>query len=358
MQSIYYTAPLLLFAVYLNYITLHTDAKEQLQKPNISMQQNDQMPYIACTKKLLRGTNITCNLYTGDAPEPYRRTWTKIGSCVFDVSPSDLQSALQSVWSTEVSCDYSVSTEPGSLSPRSDRYTVSATAKTSTLTAVTTSSPDQYSTAKTSTLAAVTTSAPDRHKNLLVIIGPAVGMAVLGVTAVCLCRRHRKQKSKRPKAEPMYSSVNMTSLLSAGGAPLYSEIKDVPSTFKPPLSGSNNSSYMQEGDMVYSEIKDVPCTSKSPTSGLTPKSDTVDRDMVYSEINNAPCAFKSPSSGLTPSSDTVDRDMVYSEINDVPCAFKSPSSGLKPSSDTTASGPATLTTAPLPSAVYSSLQTH
>ncbi|KAI1885843.1 hypothetical protein AGOR_G00207950 [Albula goreensis] len=125
MQSSISTIPLLLFVSHLDYFILHTDAKEQLQKPNISVQPNDGMLGIACTTKLPRGTNITCNLYTGDAPEPYRRTWTKIGSCVFDVSPSDLQSALQSVWSTEVSCDYSVSTEPGSLSPRSDRYTVS-----------------------------------------------------------------------------------------------------------------------------------------------------------------------------------------------------------------------------------------
>ncbi|KAG9344907.1 hypothetical protein JZ751_009447 [Albula glossodonta] len=178
MQSIYYTAPLLLFEVLLDYVILHTDAKEQLQKPYINVQHDDQTLYIACSTKLSRGTNITCNLYTGDAPEPYRRTWTKSGI--------SLVSSKSSKPVTKPVPQPTRKTKKAKKKPTPlPQTTEIATAKSSTLTAVTTSSPDQYFTKPTPP-----PSKTKKAENLLVIIGPAVGVALLGVTAVCLCRRH------------------------------------------------------------------------------------------------------------------------------------------------------------------------
>ena len=68
--------------------------------------------------------NVTgCQLYTGHGENFYltAKIQKASGNCHFySVDENDLFRRLQSVGSGEVSCDYTVNTEPSSLSPRSD----------------------------------------------------------------------------------------------------------------------------------------------------------------------------------------------------------------------------------------------
>ncbi|XP_031424439.1 uncharacterized protein LOC116220608 [Clupea harengus] len=72
--------------------------------------------------------NVTgCQLYTGHGENFYltAKIQKASGNChFFSVDENDLFRRLQSVRSREVSCDYTVNTEPSSLSPRSDPYTI------------------------------------------------------------------------------------------------------------------------------------------------------------------------------------------------------------------------------------------
>ncbi|XP_061091551.1 uncharacterized protein LOC133124391 isoform X2 [Conger conger] len=74
---------------------------------------------VACETKLKNPTSetITCYLYIGVSAEASRTAQNKGKHCTFTVDTSDVQGR-------EVSCDYSVNTEPESLSPRSGRVTV------------------------------------------------------------------------------------------------------------------------------------------------------------------------------------------------------------------------------------------
>ncbi|XP_064176635.1 uncharacterized protein LOC135247274 isoform X2 [Anguilla rostrata] len=125
MQSQFYTTLLLTFAIQLDYFILHADA-EDLKKPEIGVQNSGGEVDLAChtmLKHLPSGTNVTCNLYIGDSSQPFRSTWTKHKDkvCIFIVKRDDLKQGLQSVGTTEVSCDYSVPTDPRSPSSRSDK---------------------------------------------------------------------------------------------------------------------------------------------------------------------------------------------------------------------------------------------
>ncbi|XP_035278967.1 uncharacterized protein LOC118230221 [Anguilla anguilla] len=101
-----------------------TFSKADLQKPEIGVQNSGGQVDLACQirlKHLPSSTNVTCNLYIGDSSEPFRSTWTKNQVCSFVVKQDDLKQGLQFVGATEVSCDYSVPTDPRSPSPRSDK---------------------------------------------------------------------------------------------------------------------------------------------------------------------------------------------------------------------------------------------
>ncbi|KAJ8355027.1 hypothetical protein SKAU_G00225940 [Synaphobranchus kaupii] len=91
----------------------HTPITDQLEKPEISVQISEGIVDIACETKL---RNSTCNLYIGDSPELYSSK-----NCVIHVEFDELKQALQAVGTREVSCDYTVKTDPHSRSPRSDR---------------------------------------------------------------------------------------------------------------------------------------------------------------------------------------------------------------------------------------------
>ncbi|XP_064165349.1 uncharacterized protein LOC135240051 isoform X8 [Anguilla rostrata] len=126
MRSQFYTTLLLAFAIQLDYFILHADA-EDLKKPEISVQNSGGEVDLSCQTKLEHlpsDTNVTCNLYIGDSSQPFRSTWTKNQVCFFVVKRDDLKQGLQSVGATEVSCDYSVPTDPRSPSPRSDKIKI------------------------------------------------------------------------------------------------------------------------------------------------------------------------------------------------------------------------------------------
>ncbi|XP_064165305.1 uncharacterized protein LOC135240051 isoform X3 [Anguilla rostrata] len=115
---------LLLIIILLESLCGHAESPGKLQKPVISVDavQNTGVVNISCQTKLRNPTlvtNISCNLYIGDSSEKFRRTWTTSKPvCNFEVNVSDLQK------SREVSCDYSVNTDPRSPSPRSKKANI------------------------------------------------------------------------------------------------------------------------------------------------------------------------------------------------------------------------------------------
>ncbi|KAJ8392848.1 hypothetical protein AAFF_G00070520 [Aldrovandia affinis] len=459
MQSIFYTT-LLLFVSQLDYVILQSDTEGQLKKPEISANNNnDGIISISCKTNDKSGTNISCNLYTGDASKLYTTTWTLNEVCNFEVNLTGLQMALLSVSSREISCGYTVSTDPRFLSPRSDRYTIpgpfpvsstsfkaltasstptfgtttsyesnekstlplplisrtgssttqgtsdpSKTALTTSLTSLnkitltagsrtthqstlTTSFTSLYKTTLTAgsrtthqsrssttqgtsdpSKTALTTSFTSLNKTTLtagsrtthqstgiwaVGMGSAVGMVLLAVTAVCLYRRHKKQKWKRQtdlKNQDFYTPVRMENILSAGDTPggdrTYAEINDAPSTFKC-----------------------IPSDAPVRMENILSAGDTPGGDRIYAEINDAPSTFKCIPSGSLgnlekPSGGAPGQNYTYSLITAVPTTSKLPLSdavaacGNTPTStnNTPARGPTT-TDAPH-SMVYSTLQMH
>ncbi|XP_069038549.1 uncharacterized protein [Lepisosteus oculatus] len=112
-------APLCVLLVFLACLSGHTRAQGELQKPEVAVESskisNEGRVLIAC--KTSSSVNVTTwNLYSGDTQQPHRSLKTRGKSCLFNESVSDL--------SSEVSCDYSVGTDPSTLSPRSDRYII------------------------------------------------------------------------------------------------------------------------------------------------------------------------------------------------------------------------------------------
>ncbi|XP_076123804.1 uncharacterized protein LOC143103846 isoform X2 [Alosa pseudoharengus] len=210
-----------------------------LQKPNIKVF-HDGVISIDCDIPKHFGEATDCQLYTGDKHQFYLKTKTSKSAsgdlfCQFTVNKDDLFRRLQSVRSRGVSCDYTLNTEPPSLSPRSDPYNFTAatttatttcettvtSTTTSTLTSTTTVTSTAISTltsttkipAKTkypsSSVSAVSTSLRDYQtqpaKDSFTfgpwLSVPAVVLAVglfLGVlTAACLCsKRHKHTRSQ------------------------------------------------------------------------------------------------------------------------------------------------------------------
>ncbi|XP_064195266.1 uncharacterized protein LOC135256916 isoform X8 [Anguilla rostrata] len=224
MQSQFYTTLLLAFAIQLDYFILHADAEGQLQKPEIHGHISAENVDLVCQMELLpSGTNISCNLYIGDSSEPFLSTWTKSQPvCNFVVKPDDLQQGLQSV--AEVSCDYSVPTDPRSPSPRSDKIKIEGLSPgTSTFSEADkkTTSPPHVTTKKTSTAHSTTTfntTASLQSTRLKTPAGIGVILTVivilLGMTGACLYWIHRKRKSSglptTPNDDTVYTTVDVS----------------------------------------------------------------------------------------------------------------------------------------------------
>ncbi|XP_026077426.1 hepatitis A virus cellular receptor 1-like isoform X4 [Carassius auratus] len=99
-----------------------------LQKPFISVN-NDEQLNIACEIPLSVRADSICSLYTKDDVLLFHRVshWSQSGGnlCIFYLSRSEL--FTQSVNSRELSCVYSLKTEPENRSPHSDTITISNT---------------------------------------------------------------------------------------------------------------------------------------------------------------------------------------------------------------------------------------
>ncbi|XP_035634327.1 uncharacterized protein LOC118388877 isoform X2 [Oncorhynchus keta] len=250
--------------------------------------------------------DTTCNLYVGEESQPSftakimkRKATSASGQqfCQFTPKHSDLISRLQSVRRKEVSCDYRLSSGPNSLSPRSDGYsfTVGLTpGPLSTLPPSMTASPTEDTTVRPttsltspltpSTAVNPTSGGQSSTESVLevqlwqtaVCMASGVGVFLMGLTAVYLCRRTKKTNSQRPTARQddhsqcdlVMGAMSSAGMLDSRDAGIYSLITSVPSTFLPsgPFEENGKSSENDNSDMyhVYSSIPDRPTTSAQP----------------------------------------------------------------------------------------------
>ncbi|XP_026077577.1 integumentary mucin C.1-like isoform X2 [Carassius auratus] len=118
-----------LFIFIVFQLLMEVQSYNSLQKPFISVSDNDDPLSISCEIPLSVRADFICSLYTEyDVLLDHRVShWSQSGGslCVFYVSRSEL--FTQSVNSRELSCVYSLKTEPEIRSPHSDTYTISNT---------------------------------------------------------------------------------------------------------------------------------------------------------------------------------------------------------------------------------------
>ncbi|XP_068998944.1 uncharacterized protein [Embiotoca jacksoni] len=100
------------------------------QKPQMTLHYDRDVVLLICSVPGSVKHVTTCNLYFGEGSRPVETTtiW-KMNSkkqwfCLFTVTLEDFQKFPHSVQQKEVSCDYSSESEPNSLSPRSDGYSL------------------------------------------------------------------------------------------------------------------------------------------------------------------------------------------------------------------------------------------
>ncbi|XP_069559428.1 uncharacterized protein [Brachyistius frenatus] len=100
-------------------------------KPQMSLHYDGDGVLLTCSLPGSVKHDTTCNLYFGEGSHPVETTTMskKMNSkkqwfCLFTVTLEDFQRFLHSVQQKEVSCDYRSESEPNSLSPRSDGYSL------------------------------------------------------------------------------------------------------------------------------------------------------------------------------------------------------------------------------------------
>ena len=100
------------------------------QTPQLSLQHfPGEHALFTCSLPGSANPDTRCNLYFGEASDPVLTTTIKSERrknnqwfCLFTVTADDLLRRLHSVQQSDVSCDYSLGSEPKSLSTRSDPY--------------------------------------------------------------------------------------------------------------------------------------------------------------------------------------------------------------------------------------------
>ncbi|ROI16298.1 hypothetical protein DPX16_12416 [Anabarilius grahami] len=102
-----------------------TKALYALQKPNINVYHGDDLSFVSCEILLSVRADFTCSLYTEDVLL-YQKGSQKSQSgdhhfCLFYLSPGEL---LTRSVNSQLSCDYSLNTEPEIRSQRSDTITI------------------------------------------------------------------------------------------------------------------------------------------------------------------------------------------------------------------------------------------
>ncbi|XP_036415993.1 uncharacterized protein LOC118799960 isoform X2 [Colossoma macropomum] len=278
------------------------------QKPGMSVRYDSQYEeFTAVCEIPLSGSvraDFRCNLYTGHLlylKGESRRGNSVKWSCVFTASKTDLLNRLQSVKSRELSCDYSLNSDPSARSPMSDTYDIlnlipvptqpSITEEKSTAVSLVSSTlittkgpttrlpvvPSSSIVTKMSTIAtassaplpvSTTTAMPsstagttqttwnyddyissDVKSSLLIIVLSVTGTSVLlaGVMIVFPCRFIKKQRTDRLKVNSARGDQgDMMAMLSAaefgpGAAGTYSMFTSVTAPYQP--SGADRTVY-------------------------------------------------------------------------------------------------------------------
>ncbi|KAM9535903.1 uncharacterized protein ACWYII_040155 isoform 3-T3 [Salvelinus alpinus] len=139
-------------------------------------------------------------------------------------------------------------------------------------------------------------------------LASGVGVFLMGLTAVCLCRTTKKTNSQRPTARQddhrqydlVMGAMSSAGMLDSRDAGFYSLITSVPSTFLPsgPVKQSANEDADSENAGVYSLITSVPSTSVPPgpfeENGKSSENDNSDTYHVYSSIPGRPANSAQP----------------------------------------------------------------
>ncbi|KAJ7999751.1 hypothetical protein DPEC_G00197660 [Dallia pectoralis] len=191
----------------------HTKAQDP--KALINFSNDDKHFFITCEIPGPAGNDTTCNLYIGDQSPILLKTkiWKRrnfksnLWFCQFTVTKDVLFRRLQSVRSQEVSCDYRVSSESNSLSLRSDGYiftdllgylmicdptTKQRSSKAAGSNVSLHLTPKAQGKPTTSLTSPLTPTATTSVNQLwLAAVGVASGVVgfLLGLTAICLCRK-------------------------------------------------------------------------------------------------------------------------------------------------------------------------
>ncbi|KAL0978047.1 hypothetical protein UPYG_G00165230 [Umbra pygmaea] len=231
----------------------------QAHKPVISVHHDEEDVIIICEIPGPAGSDTTCNLYVGEQQFRKQKINRKKAStskrfCQFTVNKDDLIGRLQLVRREEVSCDYTLSSGPNYLSTRSDGYnlighlgeliiSVPTTKQTSSTTdqmgeliiIVPTTKQTSSTTVPGLTVGSILTtgtlkSSTERYysstgsvvnsnhkdsdlKKVLwyALVGGASGLSVflLGLTAVCLCRKTRQKHSQRSEVQQECHNLNL-----------------------------------------------------------------------------------------------------------------------------------------------------
>ncbi|XP_045547447.1 uncharacterized protein isoform X3 [Salmo salar] len=277
------------------YIEAQGHYQGHYPKPDITVQFDEDFTIIC----LIPGSvspDTTCNLYVGEESQPSftakikkRKATSASGQefCQFTPNHSDLISRLQSVRSKEVSCDYGVSSGPNSLSPRSDGYSFTDLVGVYISDPTTKPFPTGLTSPLTPSTAVNRTLGGQSSKEIVVetavgiwqgAVGVASGVGVLlmGLTAVYLCRRTKKNNSQRPtsrqddhsQCDLVMEAMSSAGMLDLRDAGIYSLITSVPSTLLPsgPVEENGQSSEKDNSDTyhVYSSILERPETSAQP----------------------------------------------------------------------------------------------
>ncbi|XP_056324776.1 protein let-653-like isoform X2 [Danio aesculapii] len=283
-----------LFIFIVFQLLVEVQTHNTLQKPFISVSE-DQLS-ISCEIPASVRADVSCNLYTGDGASLSSRDsqWSSSGEhhlCMFYQTLSELLKRSGNI--RQLSCDYSLKTEPDIRSPHSDPYTrvspnptkqtttakktsstVKSTSKTTTyrthyskpnLPTSTTKQPKDStvkstakaspetdpktttSTAKASqadkekqtvsVISTTETSMAPRHDKeatwLIPLVSTAVGVILCGF--LCLCWFASKRRRKNNKMRTMNSDVSSQGIgMSCSGPPeIYSLITSAPATSQP-----------------------------------------------------------------------------------------------------------------------------
>ncbi|XP_029287573.1 uncharacterized protein LOC115008246 isoform X2 [Cottoperca gobio] len=267
----------------------------QALKPEMSLQHFPGKDVImTCTLPGSANKDTRCNLYFGEERDPFQTTILKQRTsknqwfCLFTVTISDL---LHFPQRNVTSCDYSLGSEPNSLSPRSDGYRLTdivdkETHSTQTMatSAMTTGqnvgSSNTGSFISTSITPVKPTSAETWTWNLVVVAACLGGVILLGLALLFTKRRTERCSSKRTQADATDDLMCMRELnhggsLPAGNDEAYSVITSVPAADCPTgLDKSKMQEFQNEDSDIYHVYSTM--SEEPPPSAL--------KDMVYSTL--------------------------------------------------------------------------